>query len=240
MRLVIIDECQDFNEESYFDFVDLSLTGGLSAGEWVIFGDFDKQAVYGKELDVPDLLRRRAPDHTVFRLTDNCRNAFPVAKSIEYLCSPNPGYKHILNRGGASEIGVCFFSGIDDQVKRLAIELRKLLRVFKAGDIVILSSKADRNSCARQLSGKLDIDLRPISEGGNGNVIHYGSIHSYKGLEAAAIVLTDIGSIGTEYEQSLLYVGMSRARQQLVLLLSKECKEDYRSALAASLGNGGH
>jgi len=233
--VIIVDECQDFNSENYFDFLDLSLSGGLSAGRWVFFGDFDKQAVYGKSLDIPELLRSRCPSLTVFRLTDNCRNVFPVAKSIEFLCSPEPSYKHILHQGSAAEIGVHFFSNVVDQQKKLLNELSRLLRVFEAGEIVVLSSRAEKDCCAAQIAGDADIDLQALSEGGESDKIRFGSIHAYKGLEAGAVVVTDIGSISTDYEQSLLYVGMSRARQQLVLLLDNDCKADYAAALQASL-----
>lgn len=233
---LIIDECQDFVEESYFDFLDLSLSGGLSAGSWAIFGDFDKQAVYGHTVDCRELLKARSPGHTIFRLTDNCRNAFPVAKSIEYLCSPDPGYKKILHQGNAAEIGVGFYAEPNSQVKRLETELLTLLKAFDANDIVVLSSKADNRSCAGELSrsGRNKVSLRKLSAAEGPTGIRFGSIHAFKGLEAAAIVITDIDSIRTDYEQSVLYVGMSRARQKLVLLLNDACKTDYMSALEAS------
>ena len=236
---LIVDECQDFVEEGYFDFLDLGLAGGLSAGSWAIFGDFEKQAVYGHKVDAQALLAARSPGHTVFRLTDNCRNAFPVAKSIEFLCAPDPGYKKILHQGRSAEISVSFISDQEAQAKRLEVELLTLSKKFDENDIVVLSARADKRSCAGKLnaSGRDKVRLRKLTSTDGTKGIRFGSIHAFKGLEAAAVVITDIDSIKSEYEQSLLYVGMSRARQKLVLLLNDACKADYMSALEASFGS---
>ena len=234
---LIVDECQDFNEESYFDFLDLRLAGGLSAGNWVMFGDFDRQAIYGKTLDIPALLRQRAPGHTVFRLRDNCRNTFPIARSIELLCAPDPGYKEILHRGDAPKTEVCFYSDFAKQQRQLATELRQLLEIFAPADIVVLSTRKEKQSVAASLASVGEIWLQPLTGRTDNDGIRFGSIHAFKGLDAAAVVITDIGSIKSDHEQSLLYVGMSRARQRLTLLLDEACRPDYRTAIENSLSS---
>jgi hypothetical protein len=234
---LIIDECQDFNEESYFDFLDLRLSGGLSAGNWVMFGDFDRQAIYGKTLDIPPLLRERAPGHTVFRLLDNCRNTFPIARSIELLCAPDPSYKEILHRGDAPKTEVCFYSDFADQQRQLAAELRQLLKVFAPADVVVLSGMKAKKSVAASLARGTEFRLQPLMGATDNDSIRFGSIHAYKGLDAAAVAITDIRNIRSEHEQSLLYVGMSRARQRLIVLLDEACRADYRTAIENSLSS---
>ena len=44
-----------------------------------------------------------------------------------------------------------------------------------------------------------------------------GSIHEFKGLEAPAVILTDV-DLSKEYHRDLLYVGASRATDRLVVL----------------------
>ena len=47
--MLVIDEAQDLLEEEYLDVFDLLLKGGIAAGKWVFFGDFERQAIYVSE-----------------------------------------------------------------------------------------------------------------------------------------------------------------------------------------------
>ena len=47
--------------------------------------------------------------------------------------------------------------------------------------------------------------------------MRWGSIHEFKGLEAPAVVLTDV-DLSKDYHRDLLYVGASRATDRLVVL----------------------
>lgn len=49
---IIVDETQDVLRHNYLDFIDLSLKGGLNAGKWKFFGDFEKQAIYGANTEI--------------------------------------------------------------------------------------------------------------------------------------------------------------------------------------------
>ena len=57
--------------------------------------------------------------------------------------------------------------------------------------------------------------------------IRYASIHRFKGLEARAVVLTDIERLGSPLERDLFYVGATRATQRLIVL----AHESLRSRL---------
>src|SRR5205807_797532 len=57
---IIVDEAQDLLKENYLDFLDLSLKGGLATGRIRLFGDFEKQAIYGSaNLSVQHVLNAR-------------------------------------------------------------------------------------------------------------------------------------------------------------------------------------
>lgn len=47
--------------------------------------------------------------------------------------------------------------------------------------------------------------------------IRWGSIHEFKGLEAPAVILTDV-DLSKEYHRDLLYVGASRATDRPVVV----------------------
>ncbi|HWQ91253.1 MAG TPA: NERD domain-containing protein, partial [Clostridia bacterium] len=44
---LIIDEAQDLLWNNYIDFMDLLLRGGFCTGRWRMFGDFEKQTIFG-------------------------------------------------------------------------------------------------------------------------------------------------------------------------------------------------
>ena len=53
--------------------------------------------------------------------------------------------------------------------------------------------------------------------------IKYSSIYRFKGLEAPAVVITDVDALDTPAQRSLLYVGCTRALQRLVILADEKC-----------------
>jgi DNA replication protein DnaC len=56
----------------------------------------------------------------------------------------------------------------------------------------------------------------------------YASIYRFKGLEARAVVLTDIERLETEHERDLFYIGATRATQRLAVLAHEGLKGQFR------------
>lgn len=50
-------------------------------------------------------------------------------------------------------------------------------------------------------------------------------------MESNYVVITDIEDLTSEVAKSLLYVGMSRARYGLILLIAESKRNDYRELL---------
>ena len=69
-----------------------------------------------------------------------------------------------------------------------------------------------------------------ISTGEYGFVT-YSSVSAFKGLENDFIILTDIEDLEQEWWRSVVYVGMSRARVSLHVLLNKSLKPTYEMHL---------
>lgn len=63
--------------------------------------------------------------------------------------------------------------------------------------------------------------MKPID-----GAIRFSTIHSFKGLEAEAVLLLSVGDLASEENRDLLYVGLSRAR----LLLAVGVPEGQREA----------
>jgi ATP-dependent exoDNAse (exonuclease V) alpha subunit len=53
-------------------------------------------------------------------------------------------------------------------------------------------------------------------------------VHRFKGLEARAVVLTDVERLGTPLDRDLFYIGATRATQRLVVLAPESLRERLR------------
>jgi superfamily I DNA/RNA helicase len=237
----VIDEAQDliFNE-NYLDVLDVSLHSGLTGGCWAFFGDFERQAIYagedsGSKKSIIDLLEARAPSLSHYSLRNNCRNAEAVAETLTLTAGITPAYTKILNDNKSGVVDPRFYSSNNVQDGLVKKKLIELLRQFKPSEIIILSPKSDDRSCAYSIASKFpELGIAPFRLA-HTSQIKYASIHAFKGLEASAILLTDIDSLGTESSKALLYVGMSRARINLTIFFSETCRSQYDKLLDLGL-----
>ncbi len=239
--MIVIDEAQDLLNDEYLDVIDLLLRGGLAGGQWVMFGDFAKQAIYAS--DVGQLANQlvgglvaRSPNHVKSTLSINCRNAEPIAGLLTIASGLNPGYKRVLHDMAGADVTPLFFSTADGQHELLRRALGELTKTFKPEEIVVLSMRANERSCSAAATETLKgIHLLPMSETRDAAAVEFTSVHAFKGMEASAIVITDIEKIDDDRTQALLYVGMSRARIVLYMLMSESCRASYNRMLDAGL-----
>lgn len=230
---LVIDESQDILRDGYLDFLDLSLKGGLAAGRWMMFGDFEKQAIFGSgdRLSLPSFLSSRCTSAPIFSLRVNCRNTPRIAEAVHLLGGLNPGYSQTLRPDDGVEPDIRYYDSEQDQ-QRLLVDILARLRQeeFKGSEIMVLSPKAS-GSCAEGITTPPWNDrLRPISVA-KGGQIRYTTIHSYKGLEAPAVVVIDINQFGDDLSNALFYIAMTRALNRLVILASKHIKPGLLEAL---------
>lgn len=239
--MLVVDEAQDLLREEYLDVFDLLLKGGLAGGRWALFGDFERQAIYAHEggssaVKAIESLSGRAPKHSKCSLRINCRNARPIAETLTITSGLAPGYKRVLHDIEGSDVDPLFYSSTLDQEKHLEFAVRELRATYKAGEIVVLSMRNDENSCAGCAStSSIGVKLAPIRDVKDGHTIPFTSIHAFKGLEAPAVIITDIEALDDERSRALLYVGMSRARVRLFLLMHERCRKSYDRLLDVGL-----
>lgn len=158
------------------------------------------------------------------------RQVAALASGAEELLSRRFGYaghRLVTNDAGALSIVPV---GADNATAELARALRGLLEHHQAHDIVILSPFGERHSLVGSMLAApnftkdekwLRAQLRPLAgpqgDGAHGRV-RWGSIGKFKGLDAEAVILTDIGDRGIDFARQhglswfdLLYVGLTRA-----------------------------
>lgn len=243
---LLIDEAQDILTDPFLDVVDLLLEGGLAGGRWAMFGDFERQAIFavGGVKAGEDRLRGRVGEAiSTYRLRINCRNSLRIAEAVTITSGMSPGYSRVLNDGDWSDVEPLFYKNAAHQLQLLRDTISRLLKSFSPDQIVILSTRADSASCAARLTGGEGFRLAPFrQDSGSEALIRYASVHAFKGMESPAIVLTDIETIEDDQSKALLYIGMSRARIQLHVVMSERLRRAYGlmldTGLKAALGKG--
>ena len=175
----------------------------------------------------------RAPSSVRYPLRVNCRNDKSIAIGVELACALKPRYSKYLNSFGISGIETCFYSNSAEQVNLLRNNLYQLCKQFDENQIIVLSKKRDEDSAAHALIQNIGFD-RITSERGkmqNNNKTGFCTIHAFKGMEQPAVILTDIDDISGEKNEALLYVGMTRAKLRLVILMHENCRDLWRKTI---------
>lgn len=238
--VLIVDEAQDILTVEYLDVLSTLLKGGLAGGKWLIFGDFKNQAIYLADAgrSAQDLIKdlvERAPHHARHKLNTNCRNSERIVNTFSLVCGLDPGYRKTIHDVEGAEVDPLFWKDDTRQQEMLAEVLQDLRKSFKPEGIVVLSTRKDEESCAAKLAAQRRAALCPLRNSQNSTVnVPYITIHAFKGLEAQAVVVTDLTKLNDE-QRALLYVAMSRPRVRLVLLMHEDCKSAYQNLILRNL-----
>ncbi len=225
---LIVDEAQDVLRSTYLDYLDLNLAGGLSSGRWRMFGDFEKQAIYGApEVDLDLFVGTRGGHAPIYSLRANCRNTPRIASLTLMLGGLSPDYSRVLRPDNHVEPELKYFRDSGDQRALLTQVVRKLIdEGCPEKDIVILSRRSDEACAASYLDpAAVGRKVKPFGAWG-GEGVRYSSIHAFKGLESPVIVVTDIDQVSDEMSAPLFYVAVTRALHRLVILLNVNAREE--------------
>jgi hypothetical protein len=228
---LIVDEAQDILQSDYLDVLDLSLRGGLAAGRWRFFGDFEKQSIYVHGPQEPlALLRQRVDAFAEYGLRENCRNPPRIACLAHLLGRLSPDYNKVLRPDNAIEPQILYYGNADHQRQLLAKQLEVFYKEdLQANEVVILSTRADQHSAAQMLAGGR-WEVRPFTERKPRHV-GYCSIHAFKGLEARAVILTDVDDLAPPGTSDLFYTGVTRPLERLVILANQTTRTTLINAL---------
>jgi len=202
----VVDEAQDFMA-SWWQTIDLTLRNP-GVGKLALFGD-DQQKLFGT---------RKGPDgfFAKFALDDNIRNSRQIGELARGFTS-----RGITLRGPNSfpvEYIECEESEVidkaDDAIERLAD-----LEVWQPGELALLTTK-ERHPVHASYSKKQKDEY--WQEFWSGESVFYGTVSGFKGLERPVVVLAINGFHHSEDFEDFLYVGLTRARDKLVVVGTKE------------------
>ena len=198
----VIDEAQDFLP-SWWDVLKASLRDPIN-GKMALFGD-DQQLVFG---------HRPAPDgfFAALRLTENLRNsqqiAHAVSKFVERPTTARGPFAFDIEYVECGEEGV--FEKADDVVEQLTDK-----EFWHPGEIALLTTKRRHPEYVRQSDGDR---LAHWATLWTNEDVFYCTVGGFKGLERPVVVLAVDGFHDDAQSQDVLYVGMSRARDKLVVV----------------------
>ena len=217
---LIVDEVQDIAVDAYLDLLDLMVVGGFRNGRVLLFGDFERQALYDNA-DGRLRLQSRAPSLPSFRLLENCRNLPRIGYHANLLAHLSPGFKAFRRPDDGIDPVVIRYSDDEDQpalLKKAIIELRE--EGFALSEIVVLSPRCGGSVSARNTDPWLRHVLRPADGASpRRGRASYSTIHAFKGLDAPAVIVTDLDDSRALNFDSLLYVALTRATDRLTTLV---------------------
>jgi hypothetical protein len=239
--VLVIDEGQDLIRPEFLDVFNVLVKGGLAGGRWTIFCDFQRQAIYARlgADEMLQLIQERAPQFARGRLHVNCRNTRPIGEETCLLSGfERPPFRLADVQGKAVD-----YRFVQDQGQaRATVEAVVSVAIsegIEPREITLLSPVVRAHSCLAGLDRLADhplIDLGDHVIGKrNRTYIGHTTIHAFKGLENTMIVLHDISRIADDASRSLLYVGMSRARERLAVIMMEQCRADYQEAVRQNI-----
>ncbi len=219
---LIIDEAQDILFSPTIDAVETVLTGGFAEGRWLLLFDPALQSeVYGR-LDNRVLNTLRGFHPVTLTLKENFRNPEPV---VEEVCQLTEMTKPHCRRQFVSRVKYDTYVAMEEQGRKLRAILVELLRDgVKPFQITILSGAGKKDSCVFQFPPNIGKKVIWLEAGNmkrvNDETITACTVSSFKGMENDVIILTDLSVPKQDWERSLVYVGMTRARTSIVALVT--------------------
>ena len=219
---LIIDEVQDIARPGFLDVLDLLVKGGLRSGRLLLFGDFERQAIF-ESGDGRTLLRNRITGLAAHRLTWNCRNLPRIGHVVNDFSGLDPGYKRFRRQDDGANPAFIPYTAGDDQSPQL-VQAISMLRDegFALNEITVLSPLSSGSVAQVTADPWLRQVLRPATgDTPRPGQVEHSTIQAFKGLEAPAVIVTDLDRCLVPNFESLLYVGLTRATDRLVAVMDR-------------------
>lgn len=203
----IVDEAQDFMS-SWWTTLEKSLR---DEGKIGAFGDVN-QKIFGKR-NVP------VNKYAKFKLKENIRNSKQIAELAA------PFIEESLVARGPNSFPVDFIETEESKALQTAddvVERLTDIENWQPGEIALLTTK-NRHPVHVEFANK-DREAYWEDFWSNENVF-YGTVSGFKGLERPVVVLAVDGFHNAEEFNDFIYVGLTRARDKLVIIGDRELKE---------------
>jgi Nuclease-related domain/UvrD-like helicase C-terminal domain/AAA domain len=212
---IVVDEAQDFR--AWWWPALLSLHADPDDGPLYVFAD-DNQNLYGGELPVEE-------EDVVGPIGTNLRNTRQIGEFVSVFYR---GEQEPIARGPEGEaVEILGYEDEEDLAHLLSVVLRNLVEEehVPLEDIVVLTPSGTEKSALRRRGA---VDGFRLSETVEPDTVLATSVHAFKGLERAVVILAELGDKHLEDLRQYLYVGGSRARNHLVVLAAEPVARELR------------
>ncbi len=231
--VIVVDEAQDILTVPVVDLLDGLVVGGLKDGRWRLFLDLKQDVLNGA--DVAALARLDTFRPTRFPLTINCRNTAEIA--IQTAIMAGRGLEESLPVDGP-DVEYFEFEDEGEHRRKAASILRSWLDGgVRPSDIVVLGRRGIGFSVfpdgsVPEVPSKV---VESVKYRAGSRDVRYSTVAAFKGLEADAVLLLDVGPLPAGQTAVDVYVGMSRAKTLLAVGVARRYSEQ-RKELYASFG----
>lgn len=228
---LILDEGQELVGPFWLDYFDSLLRGGLEGAMWRVFLDPNQDLLLGGNPDAIDRLDALATSR--YRLRKNCRNTREIGTATAMLTGLDT--QDTLHVEGLDVVEHFYTSQDHERTLAVSVVREWLDQGVGESDIVLLSHLPMQQSGVAGV-GEHELGV-PIVETADptesiGRGIRFCSVDTYKGFESDAVLITDVDDLGAGPARLALYVGMTRARALLGLLLGASTRAAYSELVA--------
>ncbi|MEP7033449.1 MAG: AAA family ATPase [Actinomycetota bacterium] len=217
---IVVDEAQDFREWWWPAL--LALHVDPDEGMLYLFAD-DNQNMYGGVLPVDD--EAQLPP-----LRANLRNTKAIGEFVSIFYD---GRTRPLAKGPEGRPPqILGYRDEEDLAHLLGVVLTNLVEEehVPLEDIVVLTPSGPSKSSLRRRGVVKGFTLSDTVEPGT---VLIASVHAFKGLERPVVILAELGEKHQEDLARYLYVGGSRARNELIVLAREDVAKELRDLARA-------
>lgn len=207
---IVVDEGQDFSELWWYTLLQSLLA--RDDAPFFVFRD-RAQSLRESSADPP-------VDLVPFDLTRNCRNTRRIAETCAHLIAREADVIARAPRG--IEPRIVQAASAVEQRDHVVAELGQLLgkETLSPGRIVLFGPSAKEKSCLAGLDEVAGTPLVSSAEAWRaGDGVLVTTSRSFKGLEADAVIVYDLGGFGRLFTRTDLYVACTRAKHLLIAIV---------------------
>ena len=209
--------------DMYVSILDKFLQRGIDGCDFYIFGDFFFQNIQNFEdkKEFNEFIEMYRPAN--LPLIENCRNSPDVIDIANRFCKfgKDPYDARYLREKKISRPKIIPYTDNLEQLKNLEDIIKDLLKQeYKSSDIVFLTMMTNETSCLNELTDINFIKTHKLELLSKIDSVKT-TIRKFKGLEKKVVIITDINKLDDHQDRSLLFTGITRCVDKLILLFHK-------------------
>ncbi|MCC6739353.1 MAG: NERD domain-containing protein [Planctomycetia bacterium] len=207
---LVVDEGQDFRAH-WWKPLELTLRDRQD-GTFYVFYD-DTQNLFHGQLALPHIA-------TKFSLTENCRNLRRIHETAMRFYRGK--LKPVCRARAGRQPEIRLYDSEPQLETAFATMLHKFVRddAIPTRDVVVLSYRSAEKSALwrRRTFGGIALTDSPAP---GKDEVRWTTIHKFKGLDAHAVILTELEANDPAVLRPIAYVGASRAKSQLGIVMKR-------------------